>query len=79
VRLEGVTSNQMQRIDRWELHAMPIFLGQARLRIAGDGVAAAVPLPTRDAHDSCVLNINSAHVFGPNANSFRPCVRHGVA
>jgi hypothetical protein len=72
VRLEGVASNQMQRIERWQLHVMPISFGQARLRIAGDGVAAAEPPPPpRDAHDSWVLNINSAQVFGPYANSTR--------
>jgi hypothetical protein len=39
LRLQGVAPNQMQRIERWQLHAMPLFFGQARLRIADDGVA----------------------------------------
>jgi hypothetical protein len=45
VRLEGVASNQMQRIERWQLHAMPISFGHARLRIADDGGAAGEPPP----------------------------------
>jgi hypothetical protein len=43
--------------------------GQAHLRIANDGVAAAEP--PRDAQGNCVLSVSSAEVFSPYANSTR--------
>jgi hypothetical protein len=64
VRLEGVASNQMQRIERCQF-----FLG--RRVCASRMTALSQQSPPRDAHDSCVLNRNCAEVFGPYANSTR--------
>jgi hypothetical protein len=46
VQLEGLASNPMRRIERWQFHAMTRLFGQAHLRIGDDGVAPAEPPAT---------------------------------